>query len=76
VKKPIKASNQHSEVDNRAQRNCLPQWVTKTIEAVGLNIGDIMVGWHTRSQKHYGSVSLMTRVLETSDPKTFEEVKG
>jgi len=73
---PVEAFYQQSKVDNRSLRIFLPQWATKTIEVVGPNVGDVTVGQQNHNQKKIGSVSLMTRVLQTYDLETFEESKG
>jgi hypothetical protein len=69
-------SNRPIVVTNQPRVSCLPRWVVKAIEVVGVDASDISSGRQTRSRKQHSSFSLMTHVLETSDLVAYSNAQG
>ena len=73
--KTITSPHQPSEVDDSSPPPYLPRWDSKTIEDIGLDVGDISIERKTRSQKKHANVSLMTHVLKTCDLNNYENAQ-
>ena len=74
--KIVTSLDRYSKGNGTSLNPCLPWWAIKMIEDVGTNVGDICIGWHTRSHKQQPSVSLMTLILDTCDPKIYADAQG
>jgi hypothetical protein len=68
----------HGEFDAGTSKReiSLLQWVTKTIEAIGVDASNVNDSRKTRGQKQHGSVALMAHVLDACDLDTYANAHG
>lgn len=72
----ITSSDQPSQRNGTLQNPCLPQWIVKSIEATGHNVGYVSTSQQTRSHKQHDSITLVDQILYTCDPKSYVDAQG